>query len=178
MSTATTRHFARLSPIGMGLTTLAAALVVAGVANLVDATNRWQDVLNALNTRSSCSTIPLSLQGYGNTAVLILGCLSLLLLGLTAWATLGPRRWGIITSMLTIVPIGILWMDSYAVSQSPGDCDSSGAIGLISTEIVRAGWLFLAAIVTCAIVASWIRSAVRRAELDPWRLGLTTERGH
>lgn len=176
MSAATRNSYARPSPIGIWLTFLAGSLVVAGVANLVDATNRWQGVLNAANSRSACSA-QLTLQGYGNTAVLILGCLSLLLLGLTAWATLGQRRWGIITSLLAVVPIGILWMDTYAVSsQAPwSDCDGAGLTGVSSVEIVRAGWLFLAAVVTCSLLAGWLRSAIRRAELEPWRLGLTTE---
>jgi hypothetical protein len=154
----------RSSLFGISCCALAAICLVGGSTSLIDAADGWQDVLNTIHEwrkpNPQCPG-PWTVLGWGDGAVLILSGMALCLLGGTLLATLhsdrrGGRR-GQSTALLAVIPVFLLWIDSFAVGGAPtGDCDSVGLGGAASSAILRAGWFFFATIVLCLLTANWL----------------------
>lgn len=140
----------------IGMVGVAVAAVTAGAASLTDAADGWQGTLllvARLGPGSRCAG-GLTVPGWGDAAVLFCTVVTVILLGLAGWAMLAEAPWGQVCSVLAILPITILWLDAYAVSQAPaGDCDSLGLSGAAGDAILRAGWLFALSAVLCGVAA-------------------------
>lgn len=150
----------------VAFTVAAGALVAAGAASLSDAADGWQNVLNitlqlSRNPRCKWSLI---VSGWGDSAVLALAILALALVGLTGWAVFSIRRWGELTAALALVPVCIVWLDAYAVSQAPStDCEAMGLGGPAGVAIARAGWCFFGASILCCISCAWLVLTLKNA---------------
>ena len=165
-------RLSRPSWTGAVLTAAAGVCLAAGAVSLIDAADGWQDTLNAAGltqglSGSICSA-PLVVSGWGDGAVSLLTVVGLGLIAVTAWITTRRPRlgtWAAASSLASIVPIGLLWMDAILVGRSPSrDCDGAGLSGAASASVNRAGWLFLGATLFCFLASA--RDRARQSDLD------------
>jgi hypothetical protein len=139
------------APWAIAFAALAGTCTAGGAISLLDASDGWQQTLTTIYTwRKSmlgCSG-PWSVTGYGDEFVTVVALAAIVLLGVagaTALRASRPRRLGQTAALLAIIPIGLLWFDSFIVGDSPaGDCDSIGLGGAASVMLTRAGWLLFA----------------------------------
>lgn len=144
----------------LAFTLVTGALIAVGAVSLSDAADGWQQVLNTYEQLSNNPCLgPHDVYGWGDRAILAFAAAALVFVGMTGWALLEVRRWGKVTAFLTIVMVCVLWLDAYAVSQSPStDCDAAGLGGAAGVSIVRAGWCFFVASMLCGISWAWLAS--------------------
>lgn len=154
--------------IGVSLSVALIACASAGAVSLIDASSTAQRALDGLRTQICRPGIACvghwTVSGFGDSAVLVLLGLTLILLTLTV-LTIGRGQsaegLGERTAALAIVPILTLWLDALLVGQSPsGGGDSVGVAGPASTAIDHAGWLFCAAVALCIVTTAWMHLRV------------------
>lgn len=151
---------------GLALVAIAGACVVTGAVSLVDAADGWQYLLTtrAEFWRGPTCQGQFIVPGWGDGAVLILTVIALAFLVSTARAMMRMRRWGQFTAFFALIPLVALWMDTAIVSKaSIGDCDGVGLSGGAGAAIDRAGWLFVAAMVLCALSWTWLGARINQA---------------
>jgi hypothetical protein len=123
-----------------------AAGVIIGCGNVLAARG---DALQQMSVNPKAGPVG----GWDTTRVVLVAAAALLLLAITAWSI--DRRgawWGVLCAVLALVPLAVLWLDRYAVSQTPGVIEGGGPGDVwnrAAQYLDHASLLFLAAGALC-----------------------------